>query len=419
MEKKSILGGTIITAAVRCNMLFGGKTMKVKEVRGVDVVTGLDRTEKWDVYGTDLGIPVYSPTRRRMYFLFGDTEGISEYDKTQPRYWRGTVAGYTDDMDFTKGINWDGFLLDGEGRAKELVFSHHSKKDVHKERSKISQGGIEINGNLYVFYESICYWGPLASGYWYLNYGGTLKSTDGGETFEKVYDLTWIEPLEDDDRFENASLCATEDMNLNPSGVEFDAKAHIAPGFGQMYGCDGKDGYIYIFGRYGGRIHGIKVGRVKKESFEDFSAYEYLTEYDESGEAVWKPYREGLDAIIANPEKAEIIPAPTSNMSVAYNNYLQKWLLTYYYPNKGIMFATAESPYGPYCEPQMVLPIDHPELTKEIDIEFNSNSLYGGFTHEMMYRENGKIVPIVISQWYRRAGKNRFYGSRLFEIEFE
>ena len=48
---------------------------------------------------------------------------------------------------------------------------------------------------------------------------------------------------------EVAGRLATETMDMQPSGVEFDVNAHIAPGFGQMYGCDGKDGYVYIFGR--------------------------------------------------------------------------------------------------------------------------------------------------------------------------
>ena len=394
--------------------------MKIKEIRPVSEITGMGHTEQWDVYGTDLGIPVYSPSRERMYFLFGDTEGLSELDPTKTRNWRGTVAGYTDHPDFSEGIRWDGFLADENGRARHLIASHYTKKGESTENTKISQGGLEIDGTLYVFYESIRSWGPRASGYWYLNYGGVIKSTDGGQTFEKVYDLTWLEPTAENAKFlENAVRCATEDMELHPSGVEFDAMAHIAPGFGQMYACDGKDGYIYVFGRYGGRIHGIKVGRVKRKNFEQFSAYEYLTEYAEDGTAVWKPYRDGLDCIMAAPEKAEIIPAPTSNMSVAYNPYLGKWLLTYYYPNKGICFALAEKPYGPYSAPELVLPIDHPELIKEINIEFNSNSLYGGFTHEKMFRENGRIVPLVISQWYSRLNQNRFYGSRLFEIELE
>ena len=389
--------------------------MEIKNVKYVSTVTGPGITDQWDVFGTDLGIPVYDPSKKRMYFLFGDTEGESEIDKTKTRNWRGTVAGYTDTLDFTSSIKWDGFIADEDGNAKELVTAHHNNTPV-KENTKISQGGIAIDGNLYVFYESIRGWGPRASGYWYLNFGGVIKSSDNGKTFEKLYDLTWLEPTGGAE-LDNAIKVTKEDMALCPVEIDFKAEEHIAPGFGQMYACDGKDGYIYVFGRQGGRIHGIKVGRVPKEQFERFSSYEYLTEFTADGEAIWLPSSLGLDTIAKFPEKSEIIPAPTSNMSVAYNGYLKKWMLVYYYPNKGICFATASHPYGPYSDITLALPIDHPELINDIQLGVNGNSLYGGFTHEVMMRENGKIVPLVISQWYDRPDANRFYGSKLFEIE--
>lgn len=389
--------------------------MEIKSVKYISTVTGDGITDKWDVYGTDLGIPVYDSTNKRMYFLFGDTEGESEIDKTKTRNWRGTVGGYTSTLDFTDGIKWDGFLADENGNARELVTAHHSNTPV-KENTKISQGGIEIGGNLYVFYESIRGWGPRASGYWYLNYGGVIKSSDGGKSFDKLYDLSWIEPTSGAE-LENAVKVIKEDMALNPIDIEFDAAEHIAPGFGQMYGCDGKDGYIYVFGRHGGRIHGIKLGRVLKERFESFSEYEYLTGYTTDGDAIWLPGSEGLSAIAKAPECAEIIPAPSSNMSVQYNEYLKKWVIVYYYPNKGICLAASEHPYGPYSDITLALPIDHPEIIKDIQLGVNGNALYGGFTHEMMNRENGKIIPIVISQWYDRPNTHRFYGAKLFEIE--
>ena len=391
--------------------------MEIKEIRYISTLTGPSITDKWDVIGTDLGIPVYDKTDKKMYFLFGDTEGESEIDKTKPRNWRGTVAGYTNNLDFKHGIDWNGFLSDENGNAREIVPAHHSNFPI-KENTKISQGGIEIDGNIYFFYESIRSWGPRASGYWFLNFGGVIKSSDKGKSFEKVYDLTWIEPT-DGDELENAVKVAKEDMMLNPVDIEFDVKKHMAPGFGQLYACDGKDGYIYIFGRHGGRIHGIKVGRVLKEKFETFSAYEYLIGYNSEGNAIWLPGRIGLDAILKSPQAAEIIPAPTSNMSVAYNEYLTKWVLTYYYPNKGIYFATSDKPYGPYDDFTLALPIDHPEILKDIQLGANGNSLYGGFTHEIMNRENGKIIPIIISQWYDRPNMHRFYGSKLFEIELK
>ena len=81
--------------------------MKLKEIRYISTVTGPGVTDKWDVVGTDLGIPVYDPSNKKMYFLFGDTEGESEIDKTKTRNWRGTVAGYTTSLDFSDGIKWD------------------------------------------------------------------------------------------------------------------------------------------------------------------------------------------------------------------------------------------------------------------------------------------------------------------------
>ncbi len=401
---------------------------KIKSIRYAATLTGEEHTGRWDVYGTDLGIPVYSPTQKRMYFLFGDTFGIGEVDKTKPRNWRGTVAGYTEKLDFTEGVRWDGFLDDGTGKARQLVPAHYTSDAEKEERTKISQGGLEIDGKLYVFYESINNWGVPGSGRWFLNYGGTLRSSDGGKTFEKVYDLTWLEPTEGE-MLETAAQIAAETMDNRPSEIVFDAAAHIAPGFGQDYAVDGRDGYIYLYGRVGGRVYGIKVGRVKKENFETFSAWEYLTAF-EDGKPVWKPYREGLDALIAEPEKGEIIPGPTSNMSVQYNAYLGKWLLTYYVQRTGIRYAVSDTPYGPYTEPELFLPREHPELlqflpkkaaegasAKEGGIPYNF--LYGGFTHEKMNREGGRIVPIVVSNWYPTGEKTRFYGCRLFEIEFE
>jgi len=394
--------------------------IKIKDIRFVNTLTGEKYTGKWDVYGTDLGVAVYSEKQKRMYYLFGDTIGEWEVDRTKPRNWRGTVAGYTDHLDFSEGIKWDGFLTEESGKARQLVTAHYSPNADHVERTKISQGGIEVNGNLYFFYESINHWGGAGTGKWFLNYGGVIKSTDGGETFEKVYDLTWMEPTEDDEIFETATRVATETMDNQPSNVEFDAKAHIAPGFGQAFPTDGKDGYIYVYGRLGGRQSGIKVCRVKKENFEKFSEYEYLTEYVD-GKPVWKKYREGIDAIMAAPEKADIIPAPTSNMSVQYNEYLGKWLLTYYIQKVGIHYAVADAPYGPFTKPELLLARDNPVLKQfypDPDV-IPYNGLYGGFTHEVMNREGGKIVPMVVSNWYNLSETSRFYGSRMFEIEFE
>ena len=131
---------------------------RVSDIRFVGDMTGVGITTPWDVLGTDLGIPVYSPSRRRMYFLFGDTFGVPEgavlkdnkicavgAPEGRTTNWRGTIAGYTDNFDLTNGIHWNGFLDDGDGKARALIRAHHMKNAQEKEVTKICQGGIEID----------------------------------------------------------------------------------------------------------------------------------------------------------------------------------------------------------------------------------------------------------------------------------
>ena len=396
---------------------------KVQDIRFIKDMTGVGLTTDWDVLGTDLGIPVYSPSQQRMYFLYGDTFGVPEGVEYKDNLvcavadpdhkavnWRGTIAGYTENFDLTNGIRWDGFLADENGMARELIKAHHSGKQDDREVTKICQGGIEIDGALYFFYESIRRWGPPGSSMWYINYCGAIKSTDGGKTFRRVHDLTWVET----DEGEFAPMIkefAEQDMNLQPSGYDLDLSTHVGPCFGQLYPLDGKDGYIYIYGRYGGRAHGIKVGRVKKADFETFAAYEYLTGFKD-GEPVWVKGAEGLKILVEKNAACDIIPARTSNMSVAWNSYLSKWLLTYYKPGEGIACCLSDTPYGPYTEPEIMIPMNHPVLVK--DSPDGTSALYGGFIHELLSRENGRKIILVISQWHKK-----FYNSRLFEITFE
>ena len=385
-------------------------------------MTGVGITTPWDVLGTDLGIPVYSPSRRRMYFLFGDTFGVPPGAVFKDNKvcavggpegpvtnWRGTIAGYTAKFDLTDGIRWDGFL-DKDGKARSLIRAHHTANRQKKEVTKICQGGIEIDGALYCFYESIREWGPTGSGIWWVSYCGVIKSVDGGATFERVHDLSWVET----DTGEHAQLIkelVEQDMDLQPSGYQFDLSAHVAPSFAQVFVLNGKDGYAYIYGRHAGRIHGIKVGRVKKTQFEKFAEYEYLTGF-EGGKPVWVKGTEGLRELMEKGDACDIIHAPTSNMSVAWNSYLDKWLLTYFKPKTGIMYSLSDTPYGPFSEPEIMLPIEHSFLTE--DKPTGGNTLYGGFTHELLSREQGRKIILIFSQWYEH-----FYNSKLCEITFD
>ena len=166
--------------------------LNIKNVRAAADITGRHLTSKWDVVGTDGGKMIYSPKYRRMYLFFGDTFGVDPKNPMKETNWRGSVAGYTSDFDFSRGIRWDGFLLDDQGRAKEIIKKHMSHNDANKEVTKICQGGIEVDGVMYVSYESIRHWGT--AGRWDANFSGILKSTDGGETWEDSWNQGYNTP---------------------------------------------------------------------------------------------------------------------------------------------------------------------------------------------------------------------------------
>lgn len=397
---------------------------RVQSVRVVEDLIGYGRTERWGVWGTDLGIPVYSPMRKRMYFLFGDAynfgksgsqfEGEKVSDQIDARTRRrGTIAGYITDFNLSNGIKWAGFLDQEDGSVRLLIPTNRRNTQEKYERSKVSQGGIEIDGALYIFYESVRDWDPMSTGFqrsWRVNYAGVVKSTDGGETFERVHDLSWVET----DRGEYAATIkelAGQGVDLRPSGYRLDLTAHVAPGFAQICAVDGKDGYVYIYGRRGGRHTGIKVGRVKRHKIESFSEYEYLTGY-EAGEPVWVKGQEGLRIVHEREPECDIIKSPCSNTSVHYNAYLQRWMIVFYRVGVGIMYALAETPYGVYSEPRVMLSIDDPRIV--VPNAEGGNVLYGGFTHELLNLEGGRRTMVVISQW-----NPEYYNSVLIEVTFE
>lgn len=373
----------------------------VEEVSFVKFVSGKNApvdTRKWDVDGTDLGIPVYSAKDNCLWLFFGDTFAAPLPSDAN---WRGTVIGKCSNLNLSRGLSFDTFVLDDEGKALGLIIHHKSENEEYYERTKICQGAIEINGIMYAFYESIRHWGE--HGYWDVNYSGAIKSSDGGKTWERCYDLTWTADCE---KYRDiVKELAEQDTDLKPSGYDLDVDAHYCPVFAQQYPVYGKDGYVYVYGRRGGRQFGLVVSRVKYNDIEKFAEYEYYCKID--GKRKWLKGVEGLRAINEYETDSYIIPLPISNVSMVYNHYLQKWLAVYYKPMVGTVYRAADTPYGEFGAEHILLSHSYPLPAGQV-------GLYGGFTHELMCAENGKVMYFIVSQWNKD-----FYGSELFEVRFK
>ena len=355
-------------------------------------------TLKWNVYGTDLGIPCYLDKEKTLCLFFGDTFSTplpSDQD------WRGTVIGKVKNLDFSKGIIFDSFVSDEKGSAKNIIIHHKCKNEENYEVTKICQGGVEANGVLYAFFQSIRTWG--APGYWDVNYSAAIKSTDGGNTWERCFPLTWVGKI---DKY--ASLIkelVKEDINMNITNNEIDIESHHSEAFSQIYPYK-RDGYVYIFGRRGGRQYGVSLGKVKEQDIETFEEYEYLVNI--GGERKWIKGIEGLKELNKHEMESYIIPLPVSNVTITFNKFLKKYIALYYKPNYGVVFRTAQEIIGPYIDEQLLIKQDDEHLP------MTPYGLYGGFTHDLMTNENGQIFYFIVSQWNKIA-----YLSELFECKLK
>ena len=365
-------------------------SQKISTVEDLGLVTGAlanpSTLDKYNIGGTDLGIPYYDSTRNKMYLLFGDTfSGINNMSGD----WRSQTVGISTDFNLSDGLTFDSFISDRNGKAIQIIDAMHDANGAGGERTCIPTGGIAINGVHYVFYMSIREW--LSVG-WDINFCALAKSTDA-QNFEILTDMFWTE--EGDLGKENATIL------LNQTAEN--AEAHEAEHFLQIFPYQIGD-YVYLFGLTAGRFGGCKLGRVKTENIENFEEYEYFTGKDENGTPIWVKGYKGLQALNNNDE-SYIVEPQVGELSVCYNSYLKKYVMSYYSRNKIVMRTS-----------------DNLIDWSEIEILTTSEEflqLYGGFAHELYMEEGGKVMYFLISQYMNKQFKEEGYNVRLLKVTFK
>lgn len=315
----------------------------IRKVRNVGLFTGdasanLTR-ERYNVGGTDLGIPVVHDGR--LYLFFGDSfAGDDAGRPMEGGVWRSNLLAYSDDDDFSDGLRLDGFIT-GQGLAKQQAIELISSKKVPGiEHTVIPTGAISVDGVLYSYFMSIKEWG--APGQWTINYGGLARSENDGQSFHKLKEVEF-----DADRF-----------------------GQIAPiQVGEM---------IYFIGVGGGRFGDAYLMRVSQDQIEEQDAYEYYAGLVD-GEARFSSNVE---------DSVAVADGPVGEPSIMYNDYLEEYVLTYLDEHRAaIVMRVAKEPWGPYSEKvDMIRSHDYP-------------ALYGGFVHEAMTADNGRTFYFTMSMW--------------------
>jgi len=149
------------------------------------------------------------------------------------------------------------------------------------------------------------------------------------------------------------------------------------------------DGWLYLF-----EIHefkgkqGVALARVRPEKIEDPNAYEFY-----AGAGPKFSTRKKAAALLAGNIPGQV--------SVAWNPYLQKYVMAsssdFDHPRE-IRFLVADAPYGPWSPP--LARIEVPEYRQGKRVEL----VYCAYLHPELFRENGRVMNLTCSVNLQDAG---------------
>ena len=374
---------------------------RVYNIRRINYVTGPEATYNTMEFGLgscDLGYPLYIPDKNQMYYFFGDSFSMNN----QSGMWRSNVAGISTDFDFKDGLTIDDALMNDNGYLMAIYNGHHM--DVGSEVTKIPTGVIYVNNTIYMYYFSMHNWSLSQDTR--MNYGGCIKSSNYGKTWERIYDLTWINLSPDmtygtannENDYENLKILINEDIDNNPRTENLiNIEDHLGWDAVMIYPMMGDDGYVYVFLEGGYRNHHLKLARVLPEKIEMFNEYEYLQGYEDNGDPIYMKGYEGLKALYGNT-KAEITEVNFGEMSGMYNSYLKKWVITTS-TTGGVNMYLSDKIYGPYKESIHLYKQGDEVCPYSSTADGPIKSAYAPMIHEKMTRNGGKTMYVISSTW--------------------
>ena len=337
------------------NMLPVGKNAPfvlagVRDVVQVSQLTGPsspNKTDRFEVAGQDLGSMFEADGKT--WFVFGDT-----FSRLTPGMtgggagaglWRSNTLAYTTDTNPADGITLDGYIVDNTGSAKELL---SAKQVDNVEFTVIPTYGFAANGAMYLDYMSVKHF--RSGTQWETNYSGLAKSTDGGETWTKLAAPRW------------------------PGNSNF-IQVSVAKAAGDLY----------FWGVTHGRLGGVQLMKVRERDVDKQGAYRYFTGLSAEGAPRWS-------ASIAAAKT--IVDGTVGELSVAWNSYLDRWLMTYsdggsVYSDGACATAAireAAAPWGPWSDAKTLVSAKFP-------------GIYAPYMLPQYTTNHGRTIYFTLSKW--------------------
>jgi len=301
-----------------------------------------------NVYGTDLGIMWFNGENNLTQLAFGDTFSGPNMSGT----WRSNVLLLSSDTEL-----YDGLTLINTGPAYQFIPAARNQVFfIGSEVTNIPTSAVYANTENYVNYMSVKSWDT--PGRWTTNYSAISM-------YDPATDKWVLQPstVRSAGWFRSSTPYVAGSQNFQQMAYVLQPEDQVPPGGAR---------YLYAFGTPAGRAGSAFLSRVPEAAITDLSAYEY---WDGTGWVLDKPAvaapvigdspnSAGLFGFIVdlanNPNFfggwfAGLTGAKTggnvSEMSVQYNDYLDKYVVLYGNGFNNVILRTADSPEGPWSDP--------------------------------------------------------------------
>ena len=307
-----------------------------------------NNTKGFGIYGTDLGIMWFNGVNGYTQLAFGDT--FSAPNMTGD--WRSNVLLLSDDTNLTDGLSLipTGYAYQFIPAARNEVFF------IGSEVTNIPTAAAYVNGENYVNYMSVKSWDT--PGRWTTNYSAVSMYDDATNKWvlqrSTVRSAGW---------FRSSTPYVAGSQNFQQMAYVLEPESKVTPGDTR---------YLYAFGTPAGRAGSAFLSRVPETAVTDLGRYEY---WDGKSWVLDKPAVAaavlgdsthsagilGFIVDIANDPNffggffAGLIGAKTggnvSELSVQYNEFLDKYVVLYGNGLNNVVLRTADSPEGPWSTP--------------------------------------------------------------------
>ena len=304
---------------------------------------------RWaNVYGTDLGIMWTNGDNGLTQLAFGDTFSAPNMSGD----WRSNVLLLSDDTEL-----YDGLSLINTGPAFQFIPAARNQVFfIGSEVTNIPSAAIYANAENYVNYFSVKSWDT--PGRWTTNYSAISM-------FDEATDKWVLQPstVRSAGWFRSSTTYRAGDQNFQQMAYVLESESTVGPG---------EERYLYAFGTPAGRAGSAFLSRVPESTITDLSKYEYWdgTTWVLDRPAVAAPVIGdstnsgglfGFFIDLANNPNffggwfAGFTGAKTggnvSEMSVQYNEYLDKYVMLYGNGFNNVVLRTADTPEGQWSDP--------------------------------------------------------------------